>query len=101
MIYQGKYKYFNSKLQNVSFENSFLLKMVLSAKDYNPSKISKHIDSWKCGFISRFVNLTIKVKEEECKNQNYFHFGLFCNCFVSKVEVQNNVEAKSFSLACM
>jgi hypothetical protein len=67
-------------------------------KDYNLSKISKHIDSWQCGFISRFVNLTVnvKVKEEECKNQNYLHFGLFRNCFVSKVEAQNNVEAKSF-----
>ncbi len=51
--------------------------------------------------MSRFVNLIVKVKEEECKNQNYLHFGLFPNCFVSKVEAQNNVEAKSFSLVYM
>lgn len=45
--------------------------------------------------------LSVKVKEEECKNQNDLHFGPFCNCFVSKVEAQNNVEAKRFLLACM
>jgi len=49
--------------------------------------------------MSRFVNLIVKVKEEECKNQNYLHFGLFPNCFVSKVEAQNNVEAFHW-LAC-
>ncbi len=75
------------------YEKWFLLQKITTL----PKK-SKHIDSWKCGLISRFVNLSVKVKEEECKNQNDLHFCLFHNCFVSKVEAQNNVEAKTFSL---
>lgn len=100
-MYQGKYQYLNSKLQIFHSKDSFLWKNIFSTKDYNPSKKNKHIDSWKRGFISRFVNFSVKVKEEEWEHQNDLHFGLFIIVLFQKLKLKTMLKQKAFLLAYM
>lgn len=82
-------KIFHSKIP-------FYEKWYFLQKDYNLSKRNKHIDSWKYGFISRFINFSVKVKEEECKNQNDLHLALFVILLFQKLKVKTMLKQKDF-----